>query len=247
MPIFARRLSRHAAALAALLSACAITPARADPPLADEVYEATITPGETEFEAHYAQKTGGVAAGENVLRIEAGHSFSQHFRLAWTSEFQNQSGSPLKPDEIGIEAIWGLGKLGPVNLAVYGEYSHGIGQPDQLETKLLVQHTDRLLDLRFNLIAAKPLAAAAPVALSYAARADVKTAGELRLGIEALGDLGTATRLLPRAAHYVGPSMQLGIEGLGREVVLSASYLAALDAARDQSKGLARLSLEVGL
>ena len=109
-----------------------------------------------------------------------------------------------------------------------------------------MQHRPGPLDLRLNLIAEKELTSGARVELGYAAQADVAVAGDdLRLGVQAFGELGTFQRFAPRAEHFTGPFARAEIEGLGPEIGIQAGYLFALGKARDDTKGMFRLMVEL--
>lgn len=221
------------------------TAAQAAPGLGSEVYGATVEPGKIEIENRYDALAGGADDGEDVIKLEAAYGVSRRLRLGLQGEFEREPGRPRKAEELGIEAIYALGKVGGVDVALYGEYAIGFGGPDKIETKLLLQHRPGPFDLRLNLIAEKELTSGAKVELGYAAQADVGVAGdEVRIGVQAFGELGTFDRLAPRAEHFAGPFARAEIEGLGPEIGLQAGYLFALGRARDDTKGMFRVMLE---
>jgi len=227
--------------------ACAIaTPALAAPGLGGEVYGARVEAGEPEIEAIYGALDGGADDGEDVIRLEASYGVTDRLRLGVQGEWEKEPGGHRKGEAVGVEAIYALGKAGGIDFAAYGEYEFGLhGNPDKVETKLLMQHTSGPLDVRFNLIAEKALAHGEKVELEYAASADVEALGEVRLGVAAFGQLGTFDHFLPRAEHFAGPVAKVEIEGLGPEIGVEAGYLFPLGAARDDSDGQFRLKLEV--
>ncbi|HEY7807405.1 MAG TPA: hypothetical protein VIC34_09420 [Croceibacterium sp.] len=234
--------------LAAAGLACAsfgATPAVADPGFGEEVYGATIEPGETEVEAQWGRLAGGADDGEDGLKLEAAHNFIDRVRAAVAVEFEREAGGSREAEALSAEAIYRLGRVGGIDAAVYGEYEIGFDGPEGVETKLLLQRRAGPWDLRLNLIAKKELKHGAPVALGYAASADVAAIGDLRLGFEAFGELGTTRKLLPRAEHFAGPAGKLKIEGLGPELELRAGYLFALGEAKDTSDGQLRIGLEI--
>ena len=221
------------------------TAAEAAPGLGTEVYPATVEAGETEAEVLYNSLRGGPDHGEDVFKLEVSHGFSSDFQLGLTAEFEREPGLPREAEALGIEAIYHLGKIGSVDVAVYGEYELGLeGHSDAVEAKLLLQRRKGPFDLRLNLIGKKTLAGGQRLELSYASSATYAV-GEIDLGIAAFGDLGTFDRLFPRAEHFIGPVAKVEIEGLGPEFELSAGYLFALGAARDDTKGQLRLGLEL--
>jgi len=229
-------------AFATALVPCA---AQAAPGIDDEVYGAEVKKGETELESIYGRLTGGPDDGEDVLVLEAAHGFTDNLRVGVRGEFEKEPDGSREFESFGVEAIYALGKVRGVNLAVYTEYEAVFEGADKIETKLLAQRKAGPLDVRFNLIAEKELTQGAPVELEYAASADVRSFGEVRLGVQAFGQLGTTEDFLPRAEHFVGPVAKFEIEGLGPEIELEAGYLFALGAARDDADGQFRVFLEV--
>ena len=216
-------------------------PAFAAPGAGDEVYGATIEPHPIELEARYGALEGGADNGEDVLSLEASRTFGSRMQLALVGEFEKEPGEARKFDSIGLEAIYALGETRGVAFGLYGEYERAINGADKIETKLLVQHRRGPWDLRFNLIAEKELDGREPVELAYAASADVGTVGELRLGVQAYGELGTFSRFLPRADHFLGPVAKIEIEGLGPEIELEGGYLFPFGAANEDTNGQLRL------
>ena len=221
--------------------------ALAAPGLGEEIYGATVEPGEWEIESRFGVLAGGTDAGENNFRLEAGYGITGHTRLAAVAEFEKEPGSPRKLEAIGFEVVQNIARMGPIDVAIYGEYEAVRGGADAVETKLLLEHRGRLTDVRFNLIAAKPLVSGAPVALGYAASADVSVGEGVRLGASAFGDLGTFRTFAPYAEHFVGPTAKFRIDGLGRPLKLETGYLFALGAARADAKGMFRLNIELEL
>lgn len=218
--------------------------AQAAPGLGDEVYGATAEAGKTEVEARYDRLTGGPDNGEDVIKIEATHDFNDRLRVGLFTEFEREPEQLRRAEEAGIEVIYTLGQAAGIDFAVYGEYALGLnGNADAMEAKLIMERRKGPFDMRFNLTAEKPLIDGERVELSYAASADYAI-GEVRVGVEAFGDLGTFREFAPYAEHFVGPKASVEIEGLGPEIELSAGYLFALAKAREDTNGQLRLSLE---
>ena len=237
------------AALACLIP----VPALAGPPgLAGEVYGASVEKGEKEIEVRYGQLTGGPSGGEDAIKLEAAYGVSDHLRIGLIGEFGREPGTSRKLNAAAIEAIYALGKAGGIDFAVYGEYEMAFDGPNQIETKLLMQHRSGPWDLRLNLIASKELVAGAPVELGYAASADLAVAKPLRLGVSAFGNLGTFSEFGPAAEHYAGPVAKVRLvtsdpDGDGDDhggLTLSAGYLFALGATRDRTNGQVHVKLE---
>lgn len=231
--------------IAGCLAAVAATGAAAEPGLGDEVYGARAEAGRTEIEARYGRLGGGPDNGTDALKLEATHHVSDRLRLAAFGEFSRDPGAPRRAEEAGFEAIYTLGRAAGIDFALYGEYALGFsGNPDAVEAKLIAERLRGPLDVRLNLVGEKPLAGHAPIELSYAARADYAL-GDVAVGLEAFGDLGTFSAFAPPAAHFVGPEARTEIEALGPELELTAGYLFALGQTRQDTKGQLRIALEM--
>ena len=235
-----------------LFSAAALLlagPAAASPGVGAPIYGATVDKGVTGFEARYGRLTGGAADGEDGLILEVEHGFSRRFAAAVLVETGRDPGGNRTANSVSVEAIRHIGHSDALALdaALYGEYKVGFrGNPDALETKLLLQHRRSGFDARLNLIAEKPLVRGEPVELSYALAADWQVAGdEVKLGFAAFGDLGTTRSFGGRQEHFAGPEAKFEIEHLGRgDLEIEAGWLRAFGAARDRSDGQARLLIE---
>ena len=236
-----------APALVALAAALLPTAAYAAPGLGDEVYGATVEKGEVEVESRYGALSGGPDGGEDAWKLELAYTPTSRLRVATLFEFEKEVGAPRKAEAAAIEAIYTLGRVAGVDVALYGEYEVGFHGPDALEGKVLLERQAGPFDARLNLIANKALAGGDKVQLSYAASADVAVAGDLRVGAAAFGDLGTFHGFAPRAEHFIGPVVKTEIEALGPELKIEAGYLFALDKAREDTKGQFRLLLELEL
>lgn len=232
-----------AATAAALVLPAA--PALAAPGLGEEVYGATVESGELEAEARWDSLAGGPDDGEDALVLEAAYGVNDRLRLGIRSEFEKEPGLSREAEAMSLEAIYALGKAGGIDFAVYGEYEIAFNGADKIETKLLMQRRTGPWDLRLNLIGEKVLKGGNKVELSYAASADVEAMDEVRVGVEAFGDLGTFSRFMPHAEHFAGPYVSTEIEGLGPELELKAGYLFAIGKARDDTDGQVRLALEM--
>jgi len=224
------------------------TPALAAPGLGEEVYAATVEPKEIELEARTGILAGGTDAGEDNFRLEAGYGINGHLRAAAVVEFEKEPGSVNKATHAGVELVANVAHIGGIDVAVYGEYELGFhGDSDGVEAKLLLERRTRLWDFRLNLVAEKPLDAAAPTEFGYAVSADTSVAENLRLGVTAFGELGTVHRFAPYAEHFVGPSAKFHLHGIANGVWLETGYLFAIGKAREGTKGQFRLNLELEL
>lgn len=231
--------------LAAALAGATTAPAYAAPGMGDEVYGASVEEGEVEIEARYGALAGGPEDGEDVAKIELAYAPTDKLRLALIGEIEKEPGESREFEALGFEAIYELGSLGPIDFALYGEYEVVFDHADKIETKLLMQHRSGPWDFRLNLIAEKELESGEKIELEYAASADVETFGELRLGVQAYGQLGTFSKFLPRAEHFIGPVAKIEVEGLGPELEIEAGYLFAVGEAKDETDGQFRLVLGI--
>jgi hypothetical protein len=226
--------------------AVAADPALAAPGIGEEVYGATVEPGEIELEARFGQLAGGDAGGANNFRLEAAYGVNGHLRVATVAEFEREAGESSRLTHVGVEAVYNLARVGGIDVAVYGEYEQGFhGDSDGLEAKLLLERRTRRWDLRLNLIAEKPLDATEPVELGYAASADLAVADSARLGVTAFGELGGFRHFLPYAEHYLGPTAKFHVRPA--HLRIETGYLFALSKAREDTSGQWRLNLEFEL
>lgn len=233
-----------AAAILTLIS----TPALGAPGLDEKVYGATVEKDVSEVEVRYGRLVGGNADGNEATVVELAHGFSDRFYAGVLFGFEREPGEQRHLQALGAEGIVALGHVSAIDtdIAIYGEYAAERHGADNVETKLLLQHRRGAFDGRLNLIAEKRLRGGEPIEFGYGASADWKLIGDLRGGIEAFGELGSTRHLFPRAEHFVGPMLKTEVEHLpGRgELEIEAGYLFALGAARDETKGQARLLLE---
>jgi hypothetical protein len=236
--------------LAALLTGAALLGAgnaHATPGIGTPVYGADAEKGVTEIEVRYGALTGGVADGEDGLVLEVEHGFNDHWQVGLLVGTERGPGGPRQVTSLGVEVIRTLGHSEALGLdfAAYGEYKIGFkGEADEAEVKLLMQHEKGNFDARLNLIAEKALRRGNPMELGYAASVDwgLDEEGEFRLGLAAFGDFGTTRRLFGREQHFVGPVAKMEIEHLGPGALeIEAGWLRAFGAARDVTKGQARL------
>lgn len=217
----------------------------ATPGIGDPVYGAGVTKGLVEIEARYGRLTGGSANGDDGLILEGEYGLTKRLLLALLFETGRTLYGSRQINAFGIEAKRTLGRIDAIGVdtALYLELKHGFnGSPDVVEVKGLFEHAASGFDARFNLIGEKSLSND-PVEFGYAASVDWAVIGdEFRLGAAAFGDFGTATRFAGREQHFIGPEAKFEIEHLGRgELEIEAGYLFAVGAARDTTRGQARL------
>ena len=233
--------------ISAIILLSASSAAHSAPGLDDAVYGASVEADKTEFETRYGRLTGGNLDGEDAFVLETAHGFSSRFSGAALATFERRPGNRRRLGALALEGIFVLGQVKGLGLqtAVYMEVEHSLHGRDKIETKLLMEHRRGRIDSRLNLIAGRALTSGAPVEFSYAASADIEIGDDVRVGAEALGDLGTSRRFTARGEHFVGPVLKAELDYLGPgELELRAGYLLAVDRSRDERKGQLRLGLE---
>ena len=213
--------------------------------LTTKVYGATLEAGTTEIETRIGRMTGGEASGQTGLLFEFAHHFSDRFYAGVETAFGRAPHGKLELEAVALESIVTLGRIKPlgIDVAVLGELESVRRGPDVIAAKLLLEKRVGAFDARFNLAAEKPHGQ--PVALGYAASADVEVADELRLGAVALGELGTFRNFTTRGGHFAGPVVKYEFEKVaGGEFGIETGYLFALGQARHETDGQIRLLLE---
>lgn len=235
--------------LSALLLATVATPSIAAPGLGSKVYGARVEAGVTEIEARYGELSGGSADGEAGLVVEVAHGFNDRFYGALLGEFEREPGHDAFLDAAAVEGVYAVGQIPGlgVDVAVYGEYEATLkNEADKIELKALFQKTAGPFDGRLNLIAGRSLASRSVTGFGYAASADWEVIHDVRLGLEAFGDLGDSDHPGGRQAHFIGPVVEFELDELPLpgELEIRAGYLFPAGAARDETDGQARLSLE---
>jgi hypothetical protein len=227
--------------------------AAAEPGLGEKVYDPYVLNGVTELELRGARLTGGPAGGDAAAKFELEHGFSDRVSLALVGEIEKHPGEARKLDSLGVEGVLYLGQIPTlgVDAGLYVEYEQRLHNESGVgEAKLLFAKTvDRFQGL-LNLIVAHPFTnrpGEKATEFGYAAATTWALTPSLRAGVEAFGDLGTTHRLGGRNPHYVGrtAAWETRPDWLrGTELELQAGYLFAAGAARHDTNGQARLSLE---
>jgi hypothetical protein len=228
--------------------------ALADPPLATRVEVPYVFNGVSEIELRGGSLVGGPGEGESAAILEFERGWNDRLRLGLEIEFEDHAGGePPKTDSIALEGAVYLGQIPHtgVDVGVYGEYEQRIHNESGVgELKLLLARQIGPVRAIVNLNARQPftrLDDEGATEFAYAAEATVEAAPNLRLGLEALGDLGTNRAFGGPQGHYVGPMLNWEIhpQGFPAEIELQASYLFPLGAARDESDGAVRLMIEL--
>jgi hypothetical protein len=244
--------------------------ARADPRLDEVVYDPYVEKGVVELEARTAGLVGapgGVAAKANVFELEFGLSDKVSLALVGI-ESQGPHG-PARWSDVGVEGIWSVGRIPGIGVdtALYLEYGRGLNRdPDKLEGKILLAKQAGRFEGLLNLIVERPLNAPDGgnyASYGYAASATWRAAGALRIGAEALGDLGDDHRFGGRQGAYLGPQVKwefrpfggndrdddgdeaAALRGPPIEIGVDAGWLAAVGPDRDEAASQARIAVEL--
>lgn len=218
--------------------------ALASPGHGNDADSATVESGALDLGLTYHRLAGGPEGGDDLLQTSATFGASHRLRLGMQASFESTSSGPRKAETVGFDALYALGKVGPVDLAVYGTYDIGIGLPDSIEARIIAQHQSGPIDLRFNLVGNRNLAAGESFELGYALAVDVQVLPRLQLGLHGFGEFGSLDSQLPNGGHALGPVAKFDI---GEPVKVSFGYLFTIGAARQDTYGQFRLGLEIGL
>ena len=240
-------------ALAGLAALGLAHTARADPRLDEVVYSPYVLNGTAELETRFGRVSGGPLDGAATTVVEAEYGLNDRLSLAAVGTVTNLPVQGTRLAGIGLEAIAYLGqipKLG-VDTGLYLEYTKGLnGADDGLEAKLLLAKTVGRFQGLANIIVERPLGVPRGegyAAYGYAASATWRTIGHLRLGAEALGDLGDDRDFLGRQGAYVGPQIKWnGRPGRSPvEIEVDAGWLAAVGESRNEASSQIKLALEL--
>lgn len=228
--------------LIAALSGIAAGTASAEPGMAGEVYEPTVSQGATEFELRGGVLNGGDASGEWQVKAEASHAFTDWWRPALVGEWEYE-GENAELTAFAIENVFDFTSTRewPVHFGAYVEYEAAQDGPDAVEVKLLMSRQRGPLDLRLNVIGEREVGdnASNTWEFGYAFQAGYTVGGEFELGVQGFGNLD-------EQAHYWGPFAQFEVGEIGdSEVELQLGYLAGFGEA--EADGQFRLKLEYEL
>lgn len=226
------------------------TAARAEAPLATEVYGATMERGITEFEARYGRLAGGDDGGTELTKLEVAHAFSDRLWGGLVAKIGREPGDRRRFEGFEIEGRAALGRVGGFNLAAMVELEANRGDSDVLGGKFIVERRAGPFDARVNFIGERALAHGAPVVLGYAAEATSEVAEHVSLGAQAVGGLGAARHISLRDDHFAGPIARLEFEGDEKNheatggFEFEAGYLFAIGRARAGSRGQIKLGID---
>ena len=136
----------------------------------------------------------------------------------------------------------------PVHFGAYAEYERNMAEgPDHIELKLLMQHVQGPVDLRFNIVTERETGDHSDNRweFGYASQASYRVSPTLRLGVEGFGDTGFDDQLgdIDDYAHYWGPFARLRLTSVrDQQLSLQLGYLAGSGHADANSQ--LRLQLE---
>jgi len=253
MPIPSFRHCGPAIAVASMALAMAVA-ARADPRLDETVYSPVVEGRVLEFELRTARLTGGSQRSTPATVAEVGYGLDDRFSVALVATHETGTDGRGRLTDVGIEGITRLGRIpgAGIDTGLYLEYRSGRnGEPDVGEAKLLLAKTQGRFEGLVNLIAERPFGAPRGegyASYGYAVSALWQTTDQLRLGVEAFGDLGDDHGLLSRRqGAYAGPRLKWEIQprGLPVSIAIDAAWLAALGPAHAEGRSETRLGVEL--
>lgn len=231
------------------------SPALADPRLDEIVYSPYVENHVFELATRYGQVLGhGSEKGSNTFVTEAEYGVNDRLSVALLTKVEGSPGERRQLKEVAIETVYYLGQIPKIGIdaGLYLEIAKGVnGDTDGGEAKILLAKTAGRFQGLLNLIAERPLSGPKSERFNsygYAASATWRTVGNLRLGAEALGDLGDDHGFLQhRQGAYIGP--QIKWEGRPKgapfELAVDAGWLAAVGADRDEGRSQARINIEL--
>ena len=225
----------------------------AEPGLANKVYSPYVKNGVTEVEVRAGRLTGGPLDGEQAAVVELERGVSDRLSLAVLAEFEQHAGEESKLDALAVEGVAYLGQIPGVGVDVGGylEYEQRIhNESGVLEGKLLLAKRSGSFEALLNVIAQKPLTdrpGEGDTEFGYAAQVTWDVGGNLRLGGQAFGGLGSDRSFGGQQAHYLGPVAKWEVRPAwlkGGELEFEAAYLLPAGAARDEADGQVRFVME---
>lgn len=228
-------------------------PALADPRLDEVVYSPYVENHQFEFETREGRENGGPLGGSNTLVLEAEYGLSDQISLALVGAGANIGHGGFSASKIGLEGIAYIGQVPGLGIdtGLYLEYAKGLnGQDDSLEAKLLLAKTEGRFQGLVNVIVERPVGVPAGQGISaygYAASTTWRTVGNLRLGLEAFGDLGDDHGFLNRPqGAYLGPQVKWEGRPKGSpvEIAIDAGWLAAVGESRQEGRSQFRINVE---
>ena len=230
------------------------SPAWADPRLDERVYSPYIENHVLELESRTAAEVGHgdlQGARTQIFELEAG--LNDRLSVSLVGALEREPGGPTRATGIGLEGIYYAGQIPGVgvDVGIYLEYTKGLnGEADGGEAKLLLAKTaDRFQGL-LNLIVERPFSGPQGEVFAtygYAVSATWRTAGALRLGVQAFGDFGDDHGFLVRPqGAYIGPQLLWEAKLAPRlDLSVDAGWLASVGPDRTEAPSQVRLTLEL--
>jgi hypothetical protein len=227
---------------AALLALSSTVPARAD----HKVYSPYVEEGVLELEMRGDRTVDRSSAKDNLQtqNFEVGYGVNSWWSTSLSGRTNKDPGAGLRYSASVWENIFQLTERGkyPVDVGLYAEYlkSHLGSQPDEFETKLLLQKDVGPLAFTTNLIFTREIGRASGkgVGFEYAARANYPWRREIQFNVEAFGEPGRLTGFDEASAqqHLLGPVMsgEFNFAGLPGNIVYEVGYLFGLTSGSPQ-------------
>lgn len=246
-----QRIKTTALILGCLVLACAPASAGAG----DLVYSPIVSKGEgfLEYRGHMdADNDLAIDGGEQHI-FEFGYGITDRWKSAVFLDLQNPPGAGGVDAKAYVwENILQLTEKGayPVDLGVYVEYKHAAisGEPDKLESKLLIEKSSGLFKHNLNINFEKELNNnAEPLEFGYAMRSTYEISEHLKVGAQMFGSFGEFSNFAPKSQqnHRIGPGV-FGEFEIADEIKLAyqASYLFGLTAGSPDRRFVWLMELE---
>ena len=244
-------MDRAGLALTAVLltGTLAAPEASAEPGLAAEVEPPSVVAGSTELSLQTGELIGGADGHDWQTRVEASYAYLSWWQPGVAVTWQRENGGSGLTG-VGIENLFDFipSRRWPVHFGAYAEYERNMSEgPDHIELKLLMQHLDGPLDLRFNIVTERETGDHSDNRweIGYAAQGAYRFTPSLRIGVQGFGDTGFDDQLgdIDDYAHYWGPFAQVRLASVrDQEVSMQFGYLAGSGHA--DADGQIRLQLE---
>ncbi len=232
-----------------LTGALAAQDALAEPGLADEVESPIVVAGATEMSLGAGQLTGRADDHDWQARAEISYAYLSWWRPGVAATWQSQDGDD-QLSGLAVENVFDFipSRRWPVHFGGYAEYQRNMSEvPDHIELKLLMQHVDGPLDLRFNIVTERETGDHSDNRweFGYASQGSYRVSPSMRVGVEGFGDTGFDDQLgdIDDYAHYWGPFTRIRLASVrDQELSLQLGYLAGSGHA--DANGQVRVRLE---
>ena len=227
-----------------------VTPnAAAEPGLAAEVESPAVVAGSSELSLASGELVGGEDRHDWQARIEGSYAYLSWWRPGLEATWQRE-GDDIRVSGLGIENVFDFipSRRWPVHFGAYAEYERNMEEgPDHIELKVLMQHRQGPLDLRFNIVTERETGDGSDNRweFGYAAHGSYRVSPSWRVGAEGFGDSGFDDQLgdIDDYAHYWGPFARARLmQAHDQELSLQVGYLASSGHA--DADGQVRVRLE---